>query len=364
MFDNIIIFGGKPIDPVYLSDQIAMEKKVFSYSKPFFSHLLFWFVFVFYAISLTYFISPATFNFPVLVRNHILAVALFYFLYLVVLPNFNAKKNIILGVLLIPIAFTLFFAVGWLLKEGLNQHTISTFSISTYRTEILRRILVFNEYFIYALGYWFAIRFMHKQVEKRRVEEEKLLIEIKYLKAQINPHFLYNTLSYFYSKILPHDEEVADGIASLTDMMRYSLEFSTDKEGFVSIEKEVDQLNNLIKINQLRYSNRLAIQFSVNGSMEGFRIMPHLLITLVENAFKHGDMLDNEHPVTICLDIDARHIAFSVHNKKRSGVRELSTNIGLNNIRSRLKFVYGDHYKFNIKDEDHFFTVEILLLIP
>jgi len=89
-----------------------------------------------------------------------------------------------------------------------------------------------------------------------------------------------------------------------------------------------------------------------------------LLITLVENAFKHGDMLDNEHPVTICLDIDARHIAFSVHNKKRSGVRELSTNIGLNNIRSRLKFVYGDHYKFNIKDEDHFFTVEILLLIP
>ena len=337
-----------------------MEKNAPSFYKPFLSHLLFWSVYVLYAIGLSYLINPGTFALGTLLKNHFSAISLFYLFYLVVLPNFNSKRTYVLGVLLIPLAFVVFVVLSLLLKGELHNFPASVFAPSN-RREILTRILIFNEYFIYALGYWFAIRFVNKEIEKQQVEQEKLLIEIKYLKAQVNPHFLYNTLSYFYTKVLPHDGEVADGIASLTDIMRYSLETSTDKDGLVRVDSEIEQIDNLIKINQLRYDQRLAIDFSIKGALEGYRIMPHLLITLVENAFKHGDTLDPEHPLTIFLEVAGKRLNFSVVNKKRKGAKELSTNIGLANIRNRLQFIYGERYHFEVTDGDDSFRAQVTL---
>src|ERR1700743_2299556 len=153
----------------YAGDETDMKRYLINHLKPFLAHFLFWLIYVAYAITLIYLIIPESFNFRTLLTNHLLAIALFYFLYLIVLPNFNSRGRSILGVLLIVVALVLFIAVGIAVKLGLHQLYPANFSIEKKRSEILSRILIFNEYFIYALGYWFAVRLMRKQVEKRLI---------------------------------------------------------------------------------------------------------------------------------------------------------------------------------------------------
>ncbi|HAD14804.1 MAG TPA: hypothetical protein DCF33_20445, partial [Saprospirales bacterium] len=132
-------------------------------------------------------------------------------------------------------------------------------------------------------------------VQRRILQEQKLQLEMEksqanfnFLKAQINPHFLHNTLNFLYAKSLPYSEELSEGILTLSDIMRYALDEQTRQDGKALLADEVEHVNNVIKINQLRFENQLQVHFTVQGSLEGLRIAPFVLITLVENAFKHG----------------------------------------------------------------------------
>ncbi len=124
--------------------------------------------------------------------------------------------------------------------------------------------------------------------------------------------------------------------------MRYSLNTkSGDRPPLLA--EELKQLNNVISINQMRFGNRLQIQFEQNGDPEGIRIIPLVLITLVENAFKHGELGNPEHPMHILLNISEyqESLVFSVSNLKKTGPKDNSHGIGLENIRRRLELVYG-----------------------
>jgi len=196
--------------------------------------------------------------------------------------------------------------------------------------------------------------------QKMELEVEKLQANYNFLKAQINPHFLHNTLNFFYAKSLPYSQELSDGILTLSEIMRYALSQDNVMYGRVPLADEIEHLRNVIKINQLRFSNKLNVHFEVNGVINNVMIIPFILITIVENAFKHGDLKNSESPINILLFVDDQNgIYFYCHNKKKTGPKELSTGIGLDNTKKRLDMIYGDQYTLNIKDEMDSYIVEL-----
>ena len=197
-----------------------------------------------------------------------------------------------------------------------------------------------------------------------RLEKEKMQADYLFLKAQINPHFLHNTLNFLYSRSLPHSAELSEGILTLSEIMRYSLENQDDGDGKVLLTREIEHLRNVIRIQQLRFDNSLQVVFDIQGEPTGRRILPFVLITLVENAFKHGDLKNTANPVRLNLDIGGNGtLNFICSNGKKKGPKELSTGIGLDNTRRRLELAYGENYSLYIKDQRDLFTVHLTITL-
>ena len=194
-----------------------------------------------------------------------------------------------------------------------------------------------------------------------QLEKEKSEANLNFLKAQINPHFLHNTLNFLYAKSIPYSPELSEGILTLSDIMRYALSEGNARNGKAPLKDEIEHVRNVIKINQLRYSNSLNVGFEVTGSTDGAVIIPFVLITLVENAFKHGDLKKQDSPIEIRLNIDRSKLYFYCRNKKKTGPTELSTGVGLENIRKRLDLAYGNNYKFAVIDEPEYYTIELTI---
>lgn len=203
----------------------------------------------------------------------------------------------------------------------------------------------------------------HKILEEQKLqlEVEKSQANFKFLKAQINPHFLHNTLNFLYAKSLPYSPELSEGILTLSDIMRYALNEGNTKDGKVLLKDELEHVRNVIKINQLRFSNNLNVKLEVNGLVNGATIIPFVLITLVENAFKHGDLKSAEHPIIIKVNVENNRMIFYCSNKKKSGPKEISTGIGLENIKNRLDLAYGKEYALKINDSNDLYITELTI---
>lgn len=209
-----------------------------------------------------------------------------------------------------------------------------------------------------SLGYWFARNALALETQKREQAQqlratERSLMEanLAFLKSQINPHFLFNSLNFLYAQVYPHSENAAKGILLLSDTMRYALH--EDNNGKVMLTQEVQHLHNYIALNQLRFNNQLQVEFTITGNPQFLLMLPLVLITFVENCFKHGELADPAHPLVISLALVQNHLTFRTHNKKRDGPKEKSTGIGLHNTRQRLDIVYPGRYKLlTINDAD------------
>jgi two-component system, LytTR family, sensor kinase len=203
-----------------------------------------------------------------------------------------------------------------------------------------------------------------KLLEERtfKLEKEKMQADYLFLKAQINPHFLHNTLNFLYSRSLPLSPELSEGILTLSEIMRYSLDNREDGDGKVLLSHEIEHVHNIIRMQQLRFENTLQVQFNLNGEPAGQRILPFVLITLVENAFKHGELKSTESPVKIDLNICTNgKLHFVCSNRKKTGPKELSTGIGLDNTRKRLELAYGENYSLFIKNQRELFTADLTI---
>jgi two-component system, LytTR family, sensor kinase len=211
----------------------------------------------------------------------------------------------------------------------------------------------------------------HLRDEKKQraiLEDQKLQLEIEkshanynFLKAQINPHFLHNTLNFLYARSLPYSPELSEGILTLSEIMRYALSDNNVKDGKAPLKDEIEHLRNVIRIHQLRYNNNLQVHFEVNGIVNGAVIIPFVLITIVENAFKHGDLKSVDCPIDIRLTVEHHSLRFYCRNKKKTGPKELSTGIGLDNIKKRLDHAYKDQYMLDIKDEHQLYTTQLTI---
>lgn len=291
----------------------------------------------------------------------VLYVALNYYYNLV---NGNKKLLSFLKVtgIIILVAFAYHSFLFYFFSGVLNEKYNSLLQMFFVMVGNMILVLIFSFLFAYTTVLREALK------QKRILEAQKLLLEAQisqanfnFLKAQINPHFLHNTLNFLYAKSLPYSGELSEGILTLSDIMRYALSQGNQKDGKALLKDEIEHVHNVIRINQLRYSNQLKVNFEMSGTINGAMIIPFVLITLVENAFKHGDLKSQDYPIDIKVKVEGNRLYFYCRNKKRSGPKQLSTGIGLENIKSRLVLSYGDKYKFIVKDEPEFYTTELTI---
>lgn len=251
-----------------------------------------------------------------------------------------------------------------LIATGLQQKTFNNFTSNIFSPVLFWNQFRVNLLFIgISFAYWFAKRNYQAERNQQLLEKEISDARLMSLKNQINPHFLYNTLSFLYTKSLNHSEELAGAIARLSEMMRYSLA-ETDTDGKVSLEKEIHHLQNFIEMQQLRFSNQLKICFEIEGPVSQWRIMPLLLITFVENAFKHGALNDPLHPLAIRLSVTSQEFFFRIQNKKQKSSEQVTGHLGLNNVRNRLQLAHPHKHDFAINDDGEMFSVNLKLLQP
>lgn len=202
------------------------------------------------------------------------------------------------------------------------------------------------------------------ETERRaaKAEADKANAELSFLKAQINPHFLFNTLNNIYSLAIRQHENTADSIMKLSNIMRYV----TDdvNRDFVALEDELECIANYIDLQRLRLSKKVNVEYAVTGDVHAKRIPPLVLMTFIENVFKYG--ISNHEPTTITIKIFAeeKNITFFCQNKLFLTERKVErTGIGIANTRQRLEHLYPNRHLLNITTGDGLYTVQLTLLV-
>lgn len=349
-----------------------MRALKFSHLKP---HIIFWSVFILYELILGYYLVNKFSSFWDYAGHYALYIGLFYFNAHVVFSYAlnDTRKNYFLLILFILGEFVLYILV----KEGL-YYLYHIFNVYVYPADIQQKRFLLNSiwrgvYFIFlSTGYWFALTTiknrekiadlenikLKNELHNQILEKSLLTAENAYLKSQINPHFLLNTLNFLYNSVAKLSDKAADSILLLSDIMRYALT-TTDADGKVRLEQEVDNIESFVKLNQARFNERLSIQYELIGETNGLRIIPLVLITFVENVFKYGDLLSTSNPAKIVVHVEGDTLNFSTYNLKRRSVQYDSHGIGINNVKNRLDL----HYKYNLMIDDNDLEYKLMLKV-
>lgn len=214
----------------------------------------------------------------------------------------------------------------------------------------------------YALKYTLIAFFT--QTELLKVQKEKLQLELNALKAQIHPHFLFNTLNNLYSLTLKNSDKASEVVLKLSDIMRYVLYQSNEER--VALQKEIDFISNYVELQKIRYHDRYDIRLEIVGNTEDLHIAPLLFIDFTENAFKHGiDKRFSDGFVHVQFNIENNSVHFtcsnSIGNNDQEGIIQQDAGIGLNNVRKRLAILYPQQHELNFTDNGEIFTVDLKL---
>ncbi|MBN8864001.1 MAG: histidine kinase [Sphingobacteriales bacterium] len=208
---------------------------------------------------------------------------------------------------------------------------------------------------------WALFDTFKKEREAEQLTKERIQAELLFLKTQVNPHFLYNTLNYMYSLAYPVSDRLAEAIIKLSQLMRYMLHNTLD--GMIGLQPEIDYLNNYIEIYRLRFEDHFFVQFRIQGDATNKRIASLVLIPFVENAFKHGIVDDAAKPVQIQLDIQGDQLLFRVTNSIHHDDKDHSSGIGLANIRRRLSLIYPGSHELMIVQDKEIYTVHLSITL-
>jgi hypothetical protein len=219
---------------------------------------------------------------------------------------------------------------------------------------------IFMLVFVFSTGIKVINQWLQSEQRNKEIANEKLKAELSFLKAQINPHFLFNTLNNIYALASDRSEATAPAVMKLSNIMRYVLtEAGND---MVPLEKEIQFTRHYIELQKMRLTGKSSIDFTVQGDPFAKQIAPLLFLPFVENAFKYGISTRELSPIRILLEIRQDSIYFMVSNHKHINTPMKianNTGIGINNTRRRLDLLYDDQYTLTIADEPTTFTVHL-----
>ncbi|MBK8292254.1 MAG: histidine kinase [Flammeovirgaceae bacterium] len=233
-----------------------------------------------------------------------------------------------------------------------------------YSTRFIVQVVTSNLFIVIFVGMLrFAEDWFELEARRKEIEHEKLAAELNFLKAQINPHFLFNTLNNLYYLAYSKSENTAEVVAKLSQMMRYMIYDSNHPN--VLLSKEIEYMQNYISLERLRLNDQIPIKFEVIGNAENLRITPLIFITFLENAFKHG--VSNSNPkawVNVTIQLQDKQCVYTVENslveKPESSEK---SGIGLQNVKRRLDLSYPNQYKLITENKKNVYLIQLTLAL-
>jgi len=351
----------------------------------FLCHLSMWLIFTFLLQITLFFDSdlPLDNTFAFAGRSLICNITVFYLFFYVLVPHTVLKNRIMAAILSLPFCVILWLTVnhyclvfigkhfkveGSYYKRGVEANLHETF----WYVVSPKNIIVGLTPIFYALSPYFftkilldIIRFYSKWFKSERktkeLQIEKLNLERDFLKAQLNPHFLFNTLNNLYGLALRADSQTPEMINQLAEMMRYTLYESNAEK--VPLDKELAYLKNYVMLEKRRYKANAEIIFNMNDlQLNGQTIAPLLTFTFVENGFKYGLKAKNERFLKINISLENHTFYFSIQNDKED--KKMANEfggIGLLNTRKRLELIYPGKHELKIEDRGKSFHVSMMI---
>lgn len=215
---------------------------------------------------------------------------------------------------------------------------------------LLSTALLFMMVFVVSTSAPVIKRWVDAENSAIELENQRLSAELSFLKSQVNPHFLFNTLNNIYALSVNHDPVASESILKLSQLLRYLLQEAQSES--VSINKEIEHLKQYIDLQKLRLTKMVAVDFEVSTDSSAFNIAPLLLLPFVENAFKYGISAHQASKIEISLRFKESVFEFSVKNSMNSGAlaEVISTGIGVENVRKRLELSYPGNFELEIKN--------------
>ena len=215
-------------------------------------------------------------------------------------------------------------------------------------------LAIFLLVLVFSTGIRVINQWLLSEARNKEIANEKLKAELSFLKAQINPHFLFNTLNNIYALASTQSEHTAAAVMKLSSIMRYVL--TEARNDLVPLEKEIQFTSHYIELQKMRLTDKTIIEFSVRGEPLGRQIAPLLLLPFIENAFKYGISTREYSPINILLEIKDNSLYFSICNHKHLNTLlrvSDNTGIGISNTKRRLDLFYEDRYLLDIQDKSN-----------
>lgn len=205
----------------------------------------------------------------------------------------------------------------------------------------------------------FLLKCIQDFFKSETLKTEKITMELAYLKSQINPHFLFNTMNNLYGLSLSEPERTPDVILKISEMMRYMLYESNEER--VSLIKEIAYLQSYIELEKIRYEGQTFVDVVIEGNLSHKRIAPLLLISFVENIFKHGDVQNPQNSVKISLKVTENELFFKQKNIISVREKDKLGGLGLKNVERRLMLLYPNKYQLTVKNQEGVYESELTL---
>jgi two-component system LytT family sensor kinase len=290
----------------------------------------------------------------------ILYSSCFYFIVEINKKYLPIKKVNALLISILSVFVAAFINCIWDLYVLKYHMSIEKFNVSPWNLYLFETWR-FSTAGLYAFAYWIYLQRVKEQKLHRETEKQLYYAEVAFLKAQINPHFLFNTLNFVYSDVAEKSTRAGNAIMSLTKLLRYSVE--STKHDNSSLRKEVEAITEYLVLQDLRFDQKNYVEFTKSGLFLLFAIPPLILLSLVENAFKYGIIDNPEHPIKINLTADKDSLNFKCKNLKRLDFKDKeTTSVGLENIQRRLKLTFEDDYKLLVNEDEYYYEVDLNII--
>ncbi len=333
-------------------------------------HVIFWLFLVMICIFATVNSEKQTSWHEILVHfgyYGLINVSIFYINYTLLIPQLVRERKryglYIVSIVLLIVFMTVLKTLVALLYSDIILTYIQDQTGKKLYTEIpqyiFRAVFISGFFIVISSLIKFAADWFGNERVQRQLESEKKDMEIQFLKSQLNPHFLFNSLNNIYSLAYQKSDKTADAVLKLSEIMRYMIYESNDS--WVPLSKEIDYVKSFIELQKLRFKDGAAVILSINGEIDDQPIVPLILISFVENAFKHGIANDPKDPIKINLIANQKILHFSITNKKNNFNKDEMGGVGLNNVERRLQLLYPDRYKLNIVNTPTHYTSELML---
>ena len=294
----------------------------------------------------------------------------FYVNYFILIPKLYFKKKILLFIVSILAFFLMVHNVPTMVfgrHKGGPEHNQARmqpprsndhgpFEPGNRKPPVLPENIYFQFFFITFLSIIIRVNLRLKEAEN-----EKLKSELAYLRGQINPHFLFNTLNSIYALTLEKSDEAPNAVVKVSHLMRFVI--SESSKEFVLLKKELEYLENFVGLQKLRLTDKTKLEFKIiDQSVDQLKISPLLLISFVENAFKYGVNPEVESFIKILILAEKNILTMTAENTIVANVDGLEkTCIGIQNTRKRLEMVYPKMHKLDISEDNDIYSVNLTI---